>query len=170
MKSFHTQKNSGFTIIETLVAVAILMISIAGPLTIAHKGLLAATYARDQVTASYLAQDAMEFVKNKRDNNKLADKSWLTGISQCISVNCSVDTINTDNNITVCGSSCVLKKDNSLGYNHSTGNNSQFSRYFYITSNNTNPEQATLTVEVSWKSGTIENQVLYKSEMFDVLK
>ncbi|MDP3962577.1 MAG: prepilin-type N-terminal cleavage/methylation domain-containing protein [bacterium] len=165
-----TQKrNKGFTIIETLVAVAILMISIAGPLTIAHKGLLAAINARDQVTASYLAQDAMEYVKNMRDNNKLENHSWLAGFDGCNSVNaCGVNTLNEANDAIVsdCGT-CVLKKDNT-GYNHSTGNNSQFSRIFYL--DNINIGQATMVVEVKWNSGTIGNVVTYESEIFDVLK
>jgi hypothetical protein len=53
-------KKSGFTIVETLVAVAILMIAIAGPLTIVNKSLRAAMEAQDQVTAAYLAQDVIE--------------------------------------------------------------------------------------------------------------
>jgi Tfp pilus assembly protein PilV len=55
------KNNSGFTIVETLVAITILMIAIAGPLTIAQKGLTASTYARDQMIASFLAQDGLEY-------------------------------------------------------------------------------------------------------------
>lgn len=172
MKIFDTQKNNGFTIIETLVAVAILMISIAGPLTIAHKGLLTAIQTKDQVTASYLAQDAMEYVKNLRDNNKMAipPRPWLTGIRTCDSKDnrCSVDTLNGSIGNS-CGD-CKLRKDDTIGYQHSSGANTQFSRYFYITPNLTNPAEATLVVEVEWKSGTINNLVSYKSEIFDVLK
>lgn len=170
MKNISTQKNNGFTIIETLVAVAILMISIAGPLTIAHKGLLTAIQARDQVTASYLAQDAMEYVKNLRDNNKIATRLWLTGFESCNSEanRCGVDTLNGP--IFQCRTSpCVLYKDNS-GYSHTRAGNTQFTRYFYFLPNSSNTAEATLVVEVTWDSGTIKNLVSYKSEIFDVLK
>ena len=68
MKLLNHKKDKGFTIIETLVAITILMIAIAGPLTIAQKGFIASIYARDQVTASFLAQDMMEAIKNEQRN------------------------------------------------------------------------------------------------------
>ena len=72
-KSFikRNTKNTGFTLVETLVAIAILMIAIAGPLTVAEKGLSAAIYARDKLIGSYLAQDGMEAIKNIVDTNEL---------------------------------------------------------------------------------------------------
>ncbi len=75
------KKDKGFTIIETLVAITILMIAIAGPMTIAHRGLMASIYARDQVTASLLAQDAMEYLKNLRSRN--VDCSVTGNIPPC---------------------------------------------------------------------------------------
>ncbi|MEK7184741.1 MAG: prepilin-type N-terminal cleavage/methylation domain-containing protein [Patescibacteria group bacterium] len=79
MKKINLKKmqNGGFTIIETLVAITILMISIAGPLTIAQKGLTASIYARDQITASYLSQELMEKIKNDKRS------IWSTIVSDC---------------------------------------------------------------------------------------
>src|ERR1035437_9310157 len=86
--------SSGFTLVETLVAIAILMIAIAGPLTVAEKGLSASIYARDQLMASYLAQDAMESIKNVVDSNELAKANggtvlWLTYGNQDLSTLCN---------------------------------------------------------------------------------
>lgn len=58
----------GFTILETLVAISILILALTGPLTIVAQALRSSYYARDQVTAYYLAQEAVEFLRNKRDN------------------------------------------------------------------------------------------------------
>jgi type II secretory pathway pseudopilin PulG len=60
MKIRKKQKNKAFTLIEALIAIAILMISIAAPLSLAAKGIEAANLAKQQITAYYLAQDAYE--------------------------------------------------------------------------------------------------------------
>lgn len=68
-----------FTLIEALVAISILMIAIASPMTLAQKGLATATLTKDQMTAAFLAQDAIEAVKNIRDQVALRgnDTDWL---------------------------------------------------------------------------------------------
>lgn len=73
------------------MAISILSLAITGPLFIAEKGIASAIYARDQITASYLAQEAVEFVRNARDTNRIpkADGSvlpWLNGLSACTPV------------------------------------------------------------------------------------
>ncbi len=64
-----TQK--GFTLIETLIAISILLIVIVGPMTIAQKGIQSSFYSSDQVTATFLAQEAMEAIREVRDNEAL---------------------------------------------------------------------------------------------------
>lgn len=83
----------GFTLIETLVAVTVLMLAIAGPLTTASRALVAAQVAHDQITTSYLAQEGVEYVRAIRDNAYLgaydtgdASGAWdafLTEVAAC---------------------------------------------------------------------------------------
>ncbi len=61
-----------FTLIETMIAVAILSLAVAGPLTTASRAIVAAQTARDQLTASYLAQEGIEYVRALRDEAFLA--------------------------------------------------------------------------------------------------
>lgn len=82
MKKRYTKNNSGFTIIETLVAISILVISITGPMVIVSQSLKSAYYARDQITVFYLAQEAIEYIRNVRDTNDFNGATdWLDGIA-----------------------------------------------------------------------------------------
>lgn len=160
-KKIH-QNNKGFTIIESLVAIFILILSITGPMAFTQSGLRASFVSRDQITAFYLAQDAIEYIKNVRDNNSLLlldvsvgndpEDGWLDGLENCIVTNadtdsgCTVDTL--DEVINSCGSSsedgCLgsdedgssdtpLKKTGDFGFlGIGTGENSIFSREIRI--------------------------------------
>ncbi len=61
----------GFTLVETLVAITLLLLVIVGPMTIASKGMRNAYFAGDQTTATFLAQEAIEHIQSLRDNNAL---------------------------------------------------------------------------------------------------
>jgi prepilin-type N-terminal cleavage/methylation domain-containing protein len=61
----------GFTLVETLVAISLLAIAIVAPMSLTTQSLVGAYYARDQVTAFFLAQEAIEAVRSVRDANVL---------------------------------------------------------------------------------------------------
>ncbi len=77
------KNNTGFTLVETMVAISILSLAITAPMVIAQKGIGSAIYSRDQITASYLAQEAVEYVRNVRDSNRISHASWLSGLASC---------------------------------------------------------------------------------------
>ncbi|MDQ5893201.1 MAG: hypothetical protein QG640_212 [Patescibacteria group bacterium] len=170
-------KNKGFTIVETLVAIAILMIAIAGPLTIAQKGLMASVYARDQSVATFLAQDAMEYLKNTRDNTPSSAATWLDNINEsgsiCTSSSnlCSIDTLNDGSAPAPCSISptntCILNHDETTSGYGPGGNGSQFSRGFYVTEIQPDVE-AKVVVIVWWTNGTIQNAVTLENYFFNV--
>lgn len=66
-----TEAVRGFTLVEALVAIAIISLSVAGPLVTANRAVTAAQNARQQLTASYLAQEGIEYVRAMRDNEYL---------------------------------------------------------------------------------------------------
>lgn len=67
----NIKRDRGMTLIETLVAISILAIAIVAPMSLTMQSLASAYYARDQVIASNLAQEAIESVRAVRDGNVL---------------------------------------------------------------------------------------------------
>lgn len=161
----------GFTLIETLVAIAILMISIAGPLVIASKALNAALYAKDQSAATFLAQEEMEIIKNIRDNNLFAGASWDNGgLSLCAGsgAKCDFVVINGGQSSICPSAGCQLYASGD-GYDHdSTGSVTPFSRHFYLVPVGANEYQAVAVV--SWYEGTIPNVVSVSSEFVNAAR
>ena len=87
-----------------MVAIAILMIAILGPMDIASSGLRDSMFARDQATAYYLAQEGIEYVRYVRDYNFLQKSpgGWLDTLGSCVdsstggkdaSINCTIDPV-----------------------------------------------------------------------------
>ena len=150
-------KMKGFTLIETLVAILLLSSAIAGPMTIAARGLYASTIVRNEVTAYYLAQDAMEYIRYARDSNSLTGSDWLSNLGSCTSTDgsasCYIDTIGAV--AAACGGPCpTLKYDSTNHYfNYSSGSATpqQFVRIVKITSPGANVSEASVSVSVSWK-------------------
>lgn len=178
---FTPRNQGGFTIIETLVAITILMISIAGPLVVASKGLFGANIAKNQMVASYLAQESMEVVKNIRDNNLDAGNYWLTGVSGCTQANkcdaSAIDGVGTNPSIAICpaGSLCAIYAG-AIGYGHNaSGASTIFKRGFYIHAANgpsacVSDEECSVTVEVDWIEGQTPYEIRLTSEITSTIR
>lgn len=186
---FRTLRRSpgGFTLIEALTSILILAMAITGPLTIAGKGLTAALIAKDQIVASYLAQDGAEYVRFLRDTACLASSSscsssqWLTGLAPCTSSNgtaaCYVDSLaqNPASPQSCGGADCAaypLYWDAARGlYTYSTTGTQKsiYTRTILITTPVAgNSDEALLTVTVQWKDvGNIMRSVTVQENMLD---
>lgn len=149
------QPSRGFTLVETLVAISILMVAVASPLTITQKGLASAIYAKDQIIASYLAQDAIEYLRNISDNNVAsgASSDWLLGIANNCASSCKIDTRGGSNPISPCsGETCRLLYDDSNHiYSYQSGTNSEFTRSVTVTEG-PGTNEALIKVKISWSS------------------
>ena len=67
MNKFYKQKNSGFTIIEAMIAVFILTVSIASMLGLTSSSISTAKYTSNEIIANYLLQEAIDSIRNTRD-------------------------------------------------------------------------------------------------------
>lgn len=83
-----TNSSRGFTLVETMVAISVLAIALVGPYIAVTNALRGSYTARDQLIASQLAQEGMEYIRSIRDNNYLNGRSWLDGFSNAARDNC----------------------------------------------------------------------------------
>ena len=191
----NKNKTSGFTLVEALVAISILMVAVASPMVIAQKGLNSANYSRDQMTATFLAEDAVEFIKNFRDyvglnqdpHGTAAD--WINyngDLTLCMSPNlCNIDTTFPMSTI-ISSPTTYIKTSSSanplkisratsgsfLKYDLSGNQNSKFTREIQITrsssgTDSVGPDEALVYVRVSWQSTTGTEEVILQNYIYN---
>ncbi len=162
-KSKH---NKGFTLIETFVAVTILLLAVTGPLYLVTKGLAISRSVKGQITAAYLAQEAVEYIRNARDTNVLGGVNWLNGLAVCVGGKCVIDS--PEQNIASCGGACPVLKYNSASklYGYNSGEDSIFRRETQI--NKINPtREAEIVVDVFWTEGSNNRQFTVKEYLLN---
>ncbi len=180
MKNFFKKNKKAFTLIEVMVAITILLLSIVGPMQIAAKSLFAAFYARDEITAYYLAQEGIEYLRNKRDMYFGDNTSgWPPEFSMCAndpdaeSPGCKLDLYQLSigsrvDPISACGNSGSSNPCGYLNYNSDTGlysyestgdldvSQSKFSRLITVTTPyNGSNDEALVTATISWSGGQL---------------
>lgn len=72
-KNFHQH---GFTLIETLIAILLLMTSVVAIMVLVSRTLLITRGQRLETTAQYLLQEGVEYMRNNRDSALNGGASW----------------------------------------------------------------------------------------------
>lgn len=170
-RSISVKPLRGFTLIETLVAISVLLVSLAGPLSIAAQALRSAYSARDQVTAFYLAQEAIEYVRSYRDENYLAPPpvNWLKGINTCLGASCTVDFRNFTHQVCDSGGCSPLLIGSDGLYNTKSGDLSMFTRTLTLSAVPGNPDEVLVDVTVTWTSAGLNRTFNLTEHIFDWL-
>lgn len=161
-------QSRGMTLIETLVAIVILTVAIVAPMSLTLQSLSASYYARDQVVAFNLAQEAIESVRAIRDGNILRvalngeSVSLLDGIT--IGGPFTIDTRKTnepDKGITSCTGTCpVLQTDGDL-YGYEAGwDETPYTRTVNVEYVDAQQDEIRIGVEVSWDAGTAQRRTI----------
>lgn len=82
MFSFKFKQNAaGFTLIETIVAVGIIVIGLISALTLITNSLFYVSNIGDRLIAANLTAEGVEVARNIRDNNWLQNLSWNNGLT-----------------------------------------------------------------------------------------
>ncbi len=83
----HTPR-TGFTLIETLVAITVLTLAILAPFAAIQRVMMASHISKNEIIAASLAQEALEYVRFIRDNNYIAHQSdFVSGNHQLDGMN-----------------------------------------------------------------------------------
>lgn len=177
--SSDLRRSGGFSLIETLVATAIIVMAAVGPLALAGTSLGQANYIKDQIVATFLAQEGLEIMRNIRDSQgigtikSLYDGSY-PGNVDCRFGNNSCTVSGTENDattyiVTQCGTECLpLKYDpaNYL-YQYREGNNSIFTRSVSIVELSSVDEEYKIKSEVKWWRAGKSHTIRLTENLFD---
>lgn len=66
-------KKNGFTILELMVTIVVILIGVLGAYSVIQDILLSTAKSSNRLTATYLAQEGIELIRNERDTN------WIIG-------------------------------------------------------------------------------------------
>ena len=122
MKKLFTkkEKQKGFTLLETIVACLVLMIALNAMLTLISSSIFSARYSKNEITAMYLAQEAIDRVRNDRDSMAFLGSNFLTFYGydgaegqKCFSVNgCQFNVTDWDISANIIECNAVTGEDN----------------------------------------------------------
>lgn len=166
LNKVYLARCGGFTLLETTIAIAILVAAIIGPMALSSQSIRSASVARNNIIASNLAQEGIELVKNIRLNNRLEDRPWMQGLNNCKNVNgCFIDAKDLD--VRQCSVNCTfLRFNNSLKlYNYDSGADSIFRRA--ITISDINSDEIKVRSSVRWSDKFGNHDFALSTSMFD---
>ena len=193
MKKLANSQN-GFTLVEVLVSITLLLMVIVGPMQILTRANHSTAFATEQMTAWFLAQEGLELAQQGRDNylldsfdkeNKgLSSVPWTdfkTGVkyAACFTTNGCDITLQDDNTplVTPCGSNgaaCQLYlmsgQHRALYQHDSTGSIRPFKRVITMQLTGTASQAVLVTSTVKWRTGSLiaEQKVVTSTYLFNI--
>lgn len=166
-------RNQGFTIIETLVALAIFTTSILSIIVLTPGGVQAINLSKNKLTASHLAEEGIDLVRILRDNGKISGTDELPSLeSSCATANggCIIDpdtlTVTPFSICTNQPNGCGLSTNPSFGgFGYSQTNPlTVFTRTIFVDQNSPG-DDFDVTSSVEWNQGGNSRQVEFKTNL-----
>lgn len=129
--------NKGFTILEVIIAISLLLFGIMGALAFFAPAIKLTGNFSYHAVADYLAQEGLEVVKNIRDNNIIQNITWSSGLSSC-GAGCQLDyktgtAVQTANNALQAYTGNPLNLNSEGFYSYDSGVATKFKRKITIT-------------------------------------
>jgi Tfp pilus assembly protein PilV len=147
MKKIHqkTKKNyqCGFTLVESMIAVGLIVTGVMGVLTLVSRSLGFSGLAFNRLVAANLAQEGVEVVRNIRDTNWLNKQGWDNGLADGtyqLSYASQALEIDTDQSL-------LLDETTGL-FNYEAGKQTPYKRKVELT--HTSSNELKVAVTISW--------------------
>lgn len=178
---------TGFTLVETLVSIAIFSTSVVALLSVTSQGVTSLTFVKDKITASYLAQEGVEHIRNLRDTlvTQNSSSGWNTflsdgniGAGYCYNSRCGI--VSYPAQIYRCLSasgSCPALRYSSAGstagyFGTATGTNTSLTSFSRTITMNDVPggnagQEVEVVATVSWRQGSRTHSVVVREYLFD---
>ncbi len=168
MNNSHKNKK-GLTLIETLVAISVLLMAVVSPMVIYSQSITNTRYAGERITAYYLAQEAIELVKYRINTEFNKNEPWFYTLPDCNSGNCTISI--PDGPVCfagICDSTLYLKTDGSFYNNISNTPVSDPASKFKRTvkfADNPSENGALVSSTVTWKNAGVDKSVTIEEYM-----
>jgi len=141
----NTEHKKGFTLIEMVVSIFIIVIAVVGILQVTSKYVQKTKLEKEAYVAALLGQEAIEIVKNIRDTNWITLATWNTGL-----VDGAYEVDYDDTGLTS-DASRFLYIDSNGFYNYSTGTATIYKRKITLVNGT---DKISITVDVFWRGHT----------------
>lgn len=168
------RERGGFTLLETIVALALIVSAMAGPFTLATRGVFAAKFSRSKVVALNLGQEGIELIRHMREGNVLGGFDWrgLSGPCPARCMRLSDGAYQPDVYTAAAGSTPPLSTGSPMRFDDSAGLYSQvsgtatpFTRVVSIAT--PAADQMRVTATVTWTESNIQRQVRLETVLYN---
>ena len=164
----------GFTLVETIIALFLIVSALAGPFTLATRGIFSAKFSKNKLAALNLAQEGLEIIRQMRDTNILNDADWR-GLSGPCPAPCTilangdynVDAIHDQPGVVLSQNISPLLFQDGF-YDRQSGETRQpsFTRTVRICSGGCVAGEMQITSEVTWQEGGMQRWVTVEEKLY----
>lgn len=168
------KNKKGFTLMEVMVSFSIITLGLVGAMSLASQNIQAEEINKNTIIATELAQEGLELVRNKRDNNWLKEENWIYSSSTASDFDIIQDgsyTVDYSGNID--GGPDNIDDNNSRLYLDSQGffiHNSAFKSTIFsrlIKSEILDDHSVRISCIVRWRKGNNNHDIVIFTELFD---
>lgn len=176
------KQESGFTLIETMVAVTVLSVALAALISLTSSNLFLSRYTKNEITANYLMQEVVDYIKNDRDTQVFkGGVVWSDFLNKykdagCFDNGCRID-VSKDQVF-----SCERTDEGDFGdlpcnvffyddeatnggfFNYEKGNLDKFKRMVKMTENG---DEVNIKIDIEWKNGNLPKSRSLESSLIN---